>query len=103
VSPSRTRFHGAARRELRRAVEYYEERVPGLGSELLEEVERAVHEIASSPEAGSPYLANTRRVLVRRFPYRVVYRVRPEEIVVLAVAHQRRRPGYWRGRLSPDR
>ncbi len=94
------RFHGAARRELRRAVEYYDRRVPGLGDEFVEEVERAVEEIASFPESGSPYLADTRRVVVRRFPYSVVYRVRPEEIVILAVAHQRRRPGYWQGRLS---
>jgi toxin ParE1/3/4 len=100
MSPTRPRFHGAARRELRRAVEYYEERVPGLGDELVEEVERAVEEIASFPESGSPYLAHTRRVLVRRFPYSVVYRARPEGIIILAVAHQRRRPGYWRGRMS---
>jgi plasmid stabilization system protein ParE len=81
-------------------VEYYQERVPDLGGELVEEVERAVEEIASFPEIGSPYLADTRRVLVRRFPYSVVYQVRPDGIVILAVAHQKRKPGYWWGRSA---
>ncbi|WP_407936397.1 hypothetical protein [Limnochorda pilosa] len=49
---------------------------------------------------GSPVSADhlTRRVLVRGFPYQVVYHLRPDEIVIVAVAHLKRRPGYWRNR-----
>ncbi|MEW6688102.1 MAG: type II toxin-antitoxin system RelE/ParE family toxin [Pseudomonadota bacterium] len=50
------------------------------------------------PEAGSPIGSKRRRVLVARFPYSIVYRHDPDFILIVAVAHQRRRPGYWRGR-----
>ncbi|CAN5338656.1 hypothetical protein BH24GEM3_BH24GEM3_16160 [soil metagenome] len=79
-------------------MEHYDAEVPDLGAEFAEAVERVVQEITAYPELGSPYLAGTRRRLVRRFPFSVVYRLRPEEIVILAVAHQKRKPGYWRGR-----
>lgn len=53
-----------------------------------------------APAVGAPYVAGTRRLLARRFPYAVVYRVRGEQVVeIVAVAHYRRRPGYWRRRL----
>jgi len=50
------------------------------------------------PEAGSPAGPNRRRVVVARFPYSIVYQHQPNLIRIVAVAHQRRRPGYWRRR-----
>ena len=93
------RFLGAARRELRRAVDRYDAQGSGLGDELASEVERSVREIAQRPELGSPHLAGTRRVLTRRFPYQVIYRVQDDRVVIVAVAHHRRRPDYWLKRL----
>ena len=93
------RFHGAARRELRKAVDRYDEQVSGLGDEFAAEVEHSVQLIATHSESGSPHRLGTRRVQVRRFPYRVVYAERNEEIVVLAVAHHRRTPEYWLRRV----
>ncbi|MFN2444408.1 MAG: type II toxin-antitoxin system RelE/ParE family toxin [Vicinamibacterales bacterium] len=58
----------------------------------------AVDLISERPATGAPYLVNTRRVLLRRFPFFVVYRVRGDDVQIVAVAHARRRPGYWRGR-----
>jgi plasmid stabilization system protein ParE len=60
----------------------------------------AIDRVAQNPEAGRPLSADgrTRRVLVSRFPYQLVYRLRPGEVVVVAVAHMKRRPGYWRDR-----
>jgi len=67
------------------------------------EVERAVRRIISFPQHGSPYLVETRRIVLRRFPYSVVYWPDPEDLLVVAVAHQRRKPGYWRSRVSQRR
>lgn len=93
------RFHGAARRELRKAVDRYDEQVPGLGDEFAAEIEHAASLIAAHPESGSPHQLGTRRVQVRRFPYALVYTIRNEQLVILAVAHHRRRPEYWLRRL----
>jgi plasmid stabilization system protein ParE len=89
------RFLGAARAELRRAVDRYDAQVPGLGDEFADEVKHSVRSIVANPESGSPYLAGTRRMLVRRFPFAVVYRADEQQIVVVALAHHRRRPDYW--------
>ncbi|HEV7587837.1 MAG TPA: type II toxin-antitoxin system RelE/ParE family toxin [Longimicrobium sp.] len=89
----------AARRELRRAVDWYDGEAPGLGDELVAEVDRTLKDIVEYPDAGSPHLAGTRRLLTRRFPYSIIYQVRGDEIVVIAVAHQRRKPDFWLRRL----
>jgi plasmid stabilization system protein ParE len=98
VTPRPIRFLGAARAELQQAVDVYEADQPGLGEELAEEVEHTVRLLQTHAELGSPYLAGTRRLLLRRFPFALVYRVREPDLVGVAVAHQRRRPGYWRPR-----
>ena len=89
----------AARQELRRAVNRYDAQVPGLGDDFASEVEHAVRQFVENPELGSPHLAGTRRVLTRRFPYSVIYQVRKEQLVIVAVAHHRRKPTYWLRRL----
>ena len=94
------RFHPAAREELRYAVEFYESRAEGLGSDLQEEVEAAVRRIAELPFAGSPREISVRRKVLRRFPFTLVYQVREQSVVIVAVMHQRQRPGYWRERTD---
>jgi hypothetical protein len=97
---SHLRIHTLASRELAEAVRWYESKVRGLGGELLDEVSRSIARVSASPESGNPISADqrTRRLLTRRFPYQLVYRIRPPEIVIVALAHLRRRPGYWRHR-----
>lgn len=97
---SQVPFLPAAEEEFLEAVAAYEAARPGVGGEFLAEVERAARRIISFPDHGSPYLAGTRRIVLRRFPYNVVYWPDPEDLLVVAVAHQRRKPGYWRGRIS---
>jgi len=63
------------------------------------EVERATRRIISFPEHGSAYLLGTRRIVLRRFPYSVIYSPGVDQAVAIAVAHQRRKPGYWKKRL----
>ncbi|MGH8646592.1 MAG: type II toxin-antitoxin system RelE/ParE family toxin [Gammaproteobacteria bacterium] len=65
---------------------------------LFTEFERSVNLLLQYPALGSLWRSGRRRLLMRRFPYSLIYRIAGEEIRVLAVAHHSRRPGYWRGR-----
>jgi toxin ParE1/3/4 len=91
-------FHPLAADEAEAAERWYRERNEIASSRFQRELDRAVDLISERPNTGSPYLVNTKRVLMRRFPFFVVYRVRGENVQIVAVAHARRRPGYWRTR-----
>jgi plasmid stabilization system protein ParE len=92
-----------ARRELREAVVWYESRSLALGRELLSDARDYFRRIEANPAAGS-LVANVReaegarRVLLKRFPYAIVYIQLEAHVRVLAFAHLRRKPGYWKGR-----
>ncbi|TKB52555.1 MAG: type II toxin-antitoxin system RelE/ParE family toxin [Nitrospira sp.] len=92
-------FHEKASAEVNEAATYYEERVPGLGVLFLVALEEAVQKVLANPEAWQVVGDETRRNLIRRFPYSLLYVIESDRIRVLAVAHQKRRPGYWRNRL----
>ena len=88
-----------AREEFSAAVRWYEEQRPGLGVELFDAVVQATSGIQAQPEIGTLSRdRRTRRVLVQRFPYQVVYRLSANEIVIVAIAHLKRKPGYWKKR-----
>ena len=72
----------------------------GLGAEFFDAVAATVSHIEANPEVGTTISPDgrTRRRLVARFPYQVVYRLRPTEIVIVAIAHLKRRPEYWKNR-----
>lgn len=89
----------AADVELAEAGAFYDARKTGLGVEFLEEVHRAIALIRTTPDLGKAQRRGTRRLLVRRFPYSIVYRDEADRILIVAVAHQSRRPGYWRQRM----
>lgn len=91
-------FRPDARAELVEAWAWYEEQRPGLGDELAACVEAAISKAARQPDAYAEVHEGVRRVLVRRFPYGVFYVVEAGVLLVLAVAHARRRPQYWRDR-----
>jgi toxin ParE1/3/4 len=100
----RIRFHEEARIEFLAAAEWYESERPGLGDEFLDQIGRALETIAAQPRAWPTWAAakgtDFRRFAVPRFPYSVIFAARGEELFVLAVAHGRRRPGYWTERLD---
>lgn len=91
-------FHELADCELNEAIAYYAQARPGLGETFLAEVEHAVEALAEAPFAGQVVDNDVRWWLVKRFPYSVLYRVRDDHIRILAIANQKRRPFYWRGR-----
>lgn len=89
-----------ARDDLFEAVEYYESRERGLGSRLRGEVSQILHTISGSPYLWRERSAGYRRVNCPVFPYHVAYVVRDETIVVVALVHGGRRPGFWHERLK---
>jgi plasmid stabilization system protein ParE len=95
------RFRLAAARELAADVRYYDRSRPGRGQGFTDAVDQILARIAESPLAFPLlYEPDIRSAKVPRFPYRVVYLVAGEDVEVLAVAHAKRRPAYWRGRIS---
>lgn len=90
-----------ASEELTEAVRWYETRRVGLGGEFFDAVVATLALIEDRPEIGTPISGDhrTRRVLIARFPYQVVYRLRSTEIAIVAIAHLKRRPGYWKHRV----
>ena len=92
-------FLPQAEQEMLEAARFYESQTAGLGVDYLSEVERAVQTIAESPTTWPVIEGELRRRLIRRFPFGILYRIEPEEIVIIAVAHLRRRPWYWRKRI----
>ena len=95
----RVRFHPDAEAELIAAGQFYEAQTPGLGLEFIAEVRRVARPVAAHPEIGHRFARRLRRVLVRRFPYGLLYRAEPRAILIVAVMHLRRRPGYWKSRV----
>jgi len=96
---SRARFVAAARLEFLAEVIYYSEAQAGLGVRFTAAVEEAAARALAFPLSGSPFRSNTRRVLVKDFPFSLIYRPEPEGVVIFAVAHHARRPYYWRSRV----
>lgn len=92
-----------AEAELRAAAKRIDDERPGLGLALIREVRAAFERIRFLPQA-SPVERGEMRVLsTDRFPYRIHYLVRGDEILIVAIAHRRRRPDYWRYRVEEIR
>ena len=91
-------FHPEANAGFEDAALFYESRMTGLGKSFADEVQRTVTLIRRFPDTGALVASSRKRVLVDRFPYSIVYRHDVDMTVILAVSHQRRRPGYWRRR-----
>jgi toxin ParE2 len=89
-----------AQAELDDAIAWYAEQATGLGDAFLIEALRAIQLIEQYPKAWHPLAPQVRRFRLRRFPYGVVYAQDGSDLLVLAIAHQHREPGYWRSRLG---
>ena len=88
-------FTKVARQELDDAVSYYELEYSELGHRFKEEVRKAVIRIADFPRAWSIERGEVRKCLLHKFPYKLLYSVEEDHILILAVAHQHRKPDYW--------
>ena len=90
------------RREIREAAEYYETELPGLGDRFWQEVDAHIHWILENPTVPRLRSGDYRRVNLSVFPYYIAYALRGETIVLLAVAHARRKPHYWMEKKDSD-
>lgn len=96
------RFLAEADEEFREAARYYEARAPGLGFAFIAETHRCARLLASNPGMGSWASAEQglRKFGLRRFPYKLIYIDEGGDLIIVAVAHHRRRPFYWASRVT---
>jgi toxin ParE1/3/4 len=93
-------FFPQAKQELLEAASQYEEKVHGLGSDFVNEVERIADIVLRLPTLGEKLDPVHRRIPLRRFPYAVIFRQDNDVIHIVAVAHRRRKPQYWQPRVQ---
>lgn len=93
-------FRPEARVEALEAQAWYEAHVPGLGSEFARALEASIESAARLPLAWPTVAGGCRRVLMRRFPFSIIFRSGAESVLVVAVFHHRREPGSWSSRID---
>jgi plasmid stabilization system protein ParE len=91
-------IHEDADRELNDAANYYDSESPGLGTLFLDQVDDGYQRILENPHAAAEVDSDIRRLVLAKFPFNLIYEIDGDVILILAVAHQRRRPHYWRER-----
>ena len=94
-------FHPEARLEYREAAAFYESRSLGLGAAFTREIEAAIERVVEAPDRWRIIHDDVRRCLTRTFPYGVLYVIEKEYVLIVAIAHFSRKPGYWHERLEP--
>ncbi len=94
----KVRFFAAARAELHAETKYYAAIDPELATQFVAAIERILSMALAFPLSGTPAPDDSRKLVVKRFPYNVVYRIVNDGVMIVAIAHHAREPGYWRGR-----
>src|SRR3954470_19616713 len=94
------RYHPKASAEAMKSAYFYDGKQAGLGEEFFEDLDIAVRSLQSIWSRHAPDVNGVRSRRLQRFPFRVYYVVDPDRIRILAVAHLRRKPGYWRRRID---
>ena len=94
------RFLLPAEEEMTEASLFYEAASTGLGSGFLDDVSRVIERLRQHPYLGQTVAPNLRKSHLLRFPFSLIYSVEADEILIIAVAHYGRRPGYWQERVD---
>jgi plasmid stabilization system protein ParE len=92
-------FHSEAWEEFQAADDWYLQRSIDASLGFLNDLDAAFEAICEAPQRWSSYLFGTRRFVMQRFPFSIVYRDTPDIVQLIAIAHGKRRPGYWKHRL----
>lgn len=92
-------FHELAEKELVSARDFYDDLVFGLGKKFVLDIEHSLKNVIQNPFAFPVYFKDFRKALLRKFPYSIIYKVGEESILILAIAHQKRKPKYWAERI----
>lgn len=85
--------------EIAEAADYLDQETPGLGDEFIEEVQRTIGRLRLNPYVGPKIESRVHKIRLRRFSYDLIYLIPPSSVIVVAVVHHRRDPGYWGNRL----
>ncbi len=96
--PAAVQVHPEALAEAEAAWEWYDERSSAAAEAFMKELDHAIEQIAEFPRRWPSYDHGTRRFVLGRFPFSVVYRASKKLVEIVAIAHGRRRPGYWKTR-----
>ena len=94
------KFLAPAQAELAEVVAYYNSQKPELGSQFAEEIRRTIERVIHYPKAWTPLSKRTRRCRTNKFPYGVIYQVRVDVLLIVAVMHLHREPQTWKSRLG---
>lgn len=96
-------IHADAQKEIDETFAYYEGKRDGLGYDFVEEIERCTNQIQRSPKLAIKVTdTDYRRSITKRFPYLIFYRETDDDIRIIAIAHSKRKPGYWVNRSFDD-
>ena len=89
-------IRASALEDMLAAVLWYSEHAPGREETLLVEIDRALNVVLEAPGRWALFESGTRRFILRKFPYSIIYRVSDVSVTVIAFSHHKREPGYWR-------
>ena len=103
MARSKIEFEEDARLETIAALEWYLERSEQVAERFLAEISRAVDSVSAAPKRWPEFGHGTRRFVLHQFPFAIIYRILPSSVRIVAVAHMRRKPGYWKGRTSEEK
>lgn len=92
-------FHPEAQEELDRSLDWYSERSDIVSRAFVQETKLCIRKIQAYPRRSKKYTSETRQFLYPNFPFRIIYRETEKEIQIVAIAHHRRLPGYWKRRV----
>ena len=93
-------LHEDALSEAQAAYDWYAAQDPAAAEAFIGELDHAIKQIETFPSLGGAYHSGTRRFVLKRFPFAVIYRERHRITEIIAVAHARRKPGYWKRRIA---
>ena len=94
------RFLFPAEEEMTEASVFYDEASRGLGEDFLDDIQQAIDRVYEYPQIGEVVPSGLRRLLLHRFPFSIIYSEETDAILVIAIAHHARRPGYWQSRVN---
>ncbi len=97
---TQVRFLKPAQTEVDEAVAYFDEQRDGLGDRFEQDLAGTIRFLIEYPLTGKQLAPHIRKLRLRTFSYNIIYALDRDEIVIVAVAHHKRRPGYWRSRLT---
>lgn len=92
-------YHPKANEEIDEAYSWYAKQSVRAADGFFEEYFAAIKKVGGQPKGSSPFLHGTERIILDRYPFSIIFRELPHKIQVVAVAHAKRRPGYWAKRL----